>query len=145
LEAVAKAWVAVRRRRDKWTAGYVREVENSLANHLAGLNDLPVSEISAAITAPYLSRVERAAPEMERKVRQRLRAILDYAVKQRLIPGNPLPNVRRRRLERRNYEPSSRARALARSCAPRRRRMSATPPSRAGRWRSSIALRWISH
>jgi len=101
--AVAKAWVAVRRRQDRWTAGYVREVENSLANHLEPLNGLPVSTITAAMAAPLLSKVERAAPDMERKVRQRLRAILDYAVMQGLIVGNPIPNVRRRRLERAHY------------------------------------------
>jgi hypothetical protein len=30
FEAVAAAWVAVRKKRDGWTAGYVREVENSI-------------------------------------------------------------------------------------------------------------------
>lgn len=103
FEAVAKAWVAVRKRADKWTANYVREVENSLAKHLEKLNALPVSSITAAIAAPYLSKLERSAPDMERKVRQRLRAILDYAVMQGLIAGNPLPNIRRRRLERTHF------------------------------------------
>jgi integrase len=103
FEAIAKAWVAARRRQDKWTEGYVREVENSLANHLEQLNGLPVSAITAAIAAPLLSKIERSAPDMERKVRQRLRAILDYAVMQGLIVGNPIPNVRRRRLDRAHY------------------------------------------
>jgi hypothetical protein len=103
FEAVAKAWVAARRRQDRWTDGYVREVENSLAKHLEALNALPLTTITAAIAAPLLTKLERAAPDMERKVRQRLRAILDYAVMQGLIVGNPIPNVRRRRLDRKNY------------------------------------------
>lgn len=103
FESLAKAWVAVRTKRDRWTEGYVHEVENSLANHLAALSALPVTEITAPIAAPLLSKIERAAPDMERKVRQRLRSILDYAVEQGLIVGNPLPFVRRRRLERTNY------------------------------------------
>jgi integrase len=101
--SVAKAWTAVRRRQDKWTDGYVREVENSLVNHLGELDALPVSAITAAIAAPMLAKIERSAPDMERKVRQRLRAILDYAVMQGLIIGNPIPNVRRRRLDRAHY------------------------------------------
>jgi integrase len=103
FESVSEAWIAARTRQDRWTAGYVREVENSLANHLSKLNTLPVSAITAAIAAPLLAKVERSAPDMERKVRQRLRAIFDYAVMQGLIVGNPLPNVRRRRLDRTHY------------------------------------------
>lgn len=98
--AVAVRWVTVRARRDQWTANYAREVRNSLANHLAKLNALPVTEIRAALCSPLLARVERAAPDMERKVRQRLRAILDYAVEEGLLELNPLPAVRRRHLER---------------------------------------------
>jgi len=103
FEVIAKAWVAIRTRRDRWTAGYVREVENSLANHLEPLNLLPIGEISAAIAAPLLRKVERSAPDMERKVRQRLRAVLDYAVEQGVIAGNPIPNVRRKRLDRAHF------------------------------------------
>jgi integrase len=40
---------------------------------------------------------------MERKVRQRLRGILDYAIELGLLQGNPLPTIRRRRLERKHF------------------------------------------
>lgn len=103
FESVSKAWVAVRTRRDRWSARYVVEVENSISNHLGRLKLLPVTEITAALCAPLLAKVERNAPDMERKVRQRLRAILDYAIELGLLQGNPLPNVRRRRLERKHF------------------------------------------
>jgi hypothetical protein len=52
---------------------------------------LPVAEITAAIASPPLRKIERAAPDMAKKVRQRLRSIFDYAVEGGLIVGNPLP------------------------------------------------------
>jgi integrase len=100
---LAKSWLKVRARRDRWTPGYVREATNSIENHLSDLNGLPVSKITAALCAPMLAKVERSAPDMERKVRQRLRAIFDYAVELGLTTGNPIPSVRRRRLERRHF------------------------------------------
>lgn len=103
FESVANAWVAVRARRDRWTSRYVVEVQNSIKNHLDPLRLLPVAEITAAMCAPLLAKVERSAPDMERKVRQRLRAILDHAIELGLLRGNPLPSVRRRRLERKHF------------------------------------------
>ena len=92
---VAAAWVAYESRREKWSVTYREEVERSLANHLSALEDLPVSEIVATITAPLLAKVERNSPLMEEKVARRLHAIMDYAVTTGAIVANPLPRRRR--------------------------------------------------
>ena len=81
----------------KWTPDYHEEVAASLTNHLSALEPLPVAEITAAMAAPHLRRVERTAPDMAKKVRQRLRSILDYAVEDGVIVGNPVPAPRRRK------------------------------------------------
>src|SRR5262249_13289853 len=82
---------------------YREEVESSLRNHLSGIDALPIGAITAKLSAPFLRKVERAAPDMARKVRQRLRAILDHAVEEGLIHGNPLPAVRRRKTSERTH------------------------------------------
>ncbi len=97
FEAVAAKWVRREARRNEWTDDYVREVESSLANHLSALNPLPIIEISAKIAAPHLNKCEHSAPDMAKKVRQRLRAVMDYAVEEGLIASNPIPAPRRRR------------------------------------------------
>ena len=94
---VAADWVKSEARRAKWTPEYKDEVAASLSNHLATLDGLPISEITAAIASPPLRKLERAAPDMAKKVRQRLRSIFDYAVEGGLIVGNPLPAPRRRK------------------------------------------------
>ena len=97
-------WIQREARRMQWTADYREEVTASLDNHLADLDPLPISKITAAIAVPLLLKVERSAPHMVEKVRRRLRAILDDAVEQGIIPINPLPAVRRRKkLERKHY------------------------------------------
>jgi hypothetical protein len=93
---LASDWIAIEARRAKWTADYRQEVTASLRNHLSGLNALPVAAITAKLAAPALRKVERSAPDMATKVLQRLRAILDHAVEEGLIHGNPLPASRRR-------------------------------------------------
>jgi integrase len=97
FDAVAADWLKSEARRAKWTQDYRNEVAASLTNHLSELNPLPVAEITAAIAAPHLRRIERAAPDMAKKVRQRLRSILDYAVEDGVIAGNPIPAPRRRK------------------------------------------------
>lgn len=92
----APAWATREARRAHWSEGYSEEVRASLRNHLGSLDRLPVSSISAAVVAPVLQAMEASAPHMVEKVRRRLRAILDDAVEQGLIPGNPLPTPRRR-------------------------------------------------
>lgn len=94
---VAADWVKSEARRAKWTPDYREEVAASLQNHLSDLDALPVAEITAAMASPYLRKVERKAPDMAKKVRQRLRSIFDYAVEGGLIVGNPLPAPRRRK------------------------------------------------
>ena len=91
----AEAWVETENRRAQWTPDYREEVAASIKNHLSDLALLPVAEITAAIAAPVLRRRERRAPDMAKKVRQRLRGILDQAVEDGLIPYNPLPASRR--------------------------------------------------
>ncbi len=95
--AVAAAWSKSEAKRAKWTPTYHDEVEASLRNHLSALDPLPLAELTAAIAAPHLRKAERSAPDMAKKVRQRLRAILDFAVEDGVIGGNPIPAPRRRK------------------------------------------------
>jgi hypothetical protein len=86
--SVAADWVKSEARRSKWTPNYKDEVAASLTNHLSALDALPVGEITAAIASPHLRKIERTAPDMAKKVRQRLRSIFDYGVEGGLIVGN---------------------------------------------------------
>ncbi len=95
--ALAADWVKSEARRANWTPDYREEVAASLRNHLSALDGLPVNEITAAIASPSLRKLERNAPDMAKKVRQRLRSIFDYAVEGGLIVGNPIPAPRRRK------------------------------------------------
>jgi integrase len=95
FKSVADAWLAYEARASHWTPGHRVQAASSLENHLAGLNELPMTAITAAVASPLLRSVERSAPAMASKIRQRLRAILDYAVEGGIISGNPLPAPRR--------------------------------------------------
>ena len=88
-------WLKREARRAKWTDDYRQEVKASLDNHLSALAALPVAEITTAIAAKPIRKVEDSAPDMATKVRQRLRSIMDYAAEQGLIPINPIPAARR--------------------------------------------------
>lgn len=100
----AEAWTSREARRAGWTTDYTEEVRASIRNHLSVLDALPLVRIDAAIAAPVLLGIELRTPHMLEKVRRRLRAILDDAVEQGILPANPLPVGRRRkRLERRHY------------------------------------------
>jgi len=92
---LAADWLKREARRAKWTADYQQEVKASLDNHLSSLGTLPVAEITTAIAAKPIRKVEDSAPDMATKVRQRLRSIMDYAAEQGLIPVNPIPAARR--------------------------------------------------
>lgn len=94
---VAADWLKREARLQSWTPDYREEVAASLKNHLSTLDTLPIGEISAAIASPAIRKLERNAPDMAKKVRQRLRSIFDYAVEGGLIVGNPLPAPRRRK------------------------------------------------
>ena len=92
---LAASWIKSESRRRGWTPDYRDEVAASLKNHLRVLDDVPIAAISAAVAATPLRRAEAVAPDMAQKVRQRLRAILDMAVEDGLIAGNPIPASRR--------------------------------------------------
>ncbi len=94
---LAADWIKSEAKRSGWTANYKAEVTASLANHLSALDPLPVAAITAAMAAPHLRKIERAAPDMAKKVRQRLRSIFDYAVEDGLLTLNPIPAPRRRK------------------------------------------------
>lgn len=100
---VAAAWSKNEAKRAAWTPDYVQEVDASIRNHLSALDALPMIEITAPIAAPILRRAERKAPDMATKVRQRLRAIFDYAVEDGVVPLNPIPAARRAKAERKHY------------------------------------------
>ncbi|MFO1311569.1 MAG: tyrosine-type recombinase/integrase [Burkholderiales bacterium] len=100
---VAADWMAVERREAGWSDDYAEEVRASLRNHLSELDPLPVNEITAPIAARLIADVEAKAPDMARKVRRRLHAVLDFAVERAWITGNPLPVPRRRKRERKHY------------------------------------------
>jgi integrase len=95
--AVSGDWLKSEARCAGWTPDYREEVAASMRNHLSALDPLPVAEITAAIAAPTFRKMERNTPDMAKKVRQRLRAIFDYAVEGGLIVGNPIPAPRRRK------------------------------------------------
>ncbi len=97
FESVAEKWAKREARRNEWTPDYVDEVSASLANHLSALNPLPITEVTAKLAAPHLNKTEHATPDMAKKVRQRLRSIMDHAVEQGLISVNPIPAPRRRK------------------------------------------------
>ena len=101
--AVAADWVEQEARRMRWTLDYKLEVASSLRNHLRELDPLPVTEITAAVAAPILRRIDRRAPDMAVKVRRRLRTILDHAVEEGLLPSNPLPVGRRTKVVERRH------------------------------------------
>jgi integrase len=95
FKSVAADWVEDEARRRAWSAGHKGKVSESLDNHLSRLAPLPVTAITALICSPELRKIEATAPEAARKVRQRLRSILDSAVERGFIPSNPLPATRR--------------------------------------------------
>lgn len=106
FEATAAEWVKVEARRARWTPDYKAEVTSSLKNHVAKLNPLPVTEITPALISPIMRRADRVAPDMAKKVRQRLRAILDHAAEHGIIAVNPIPPARRRAQVERKHLPA---------------------------------------
>jgi len=102
FEKVKGAWLNDEARRQKWSADYREEVEASLRNHLNKLDALPIGQVNARVVAPILRAVQTSAPLMLDKVHRRLRGIMDYAVEEGLIGGNPIPK-RRARVERRHF------------------------------------------
>jgi integrase len=104
FDVVAKRYVEREARRQKWTSAYRAQVTATIRNHLSELNSLPIRSVIAPITSPLLEEVEARVPMMFDKGRRNLYAIMDYAVEQGLIVGNPLPAIRRGRgIPRRHY------------------------------------------
>ena len=91
FEVTTAEWLKVESKRARWSTDYKGEVEASIKNHLGKLNGLPVPELTSAIASPILRRAERLAPDMAKRVRQRLRAILDHAAEDGIITMNPIP------------------------------------------------------
>lgn len=106
LRSVAEDWQKVERRRVPWKPGHAAAVRSSIDRHLASLLDLPVVKVDARLAAAAMKPLLKASPDMAEKVRQRLRAVLDYAVEQGLISFNPLPNARRRKAGERKHLPA---------------------------------------
>jgi integrase len=95
FDAVAREWIDAEAKRSGWTPGHQSRVESSLRTHLSGLNGVPVTQITAPLVAPLLNKLESTLPDMAARIRQRLRVILDYAIEQGIITGNPIPARRR--------------------------------------------------
>ncbi|MCC6195766.1 MAG: tyrosine-type recombinase/integrase, partial [Burkholderiales bacterium] len=105
FRAMADSWM--RRRRDPaWSPTHREQVQASVDNHLDALYPLPVTEITAALVAPILARVERRAPLMFEKVRARLHRILDHAVTRGALERNPLPKPEPERRRNRRHFPA---------------------------------------
>lgn len=95
FKAVAAAWVEDTARNKKWSADHRGKVVASLGNHLSALDSLPVTSITALICDKHLRKVEQSAPDIGKKVFQRLRAILTSAKVRGLISANPLQDIHR--------------------------------------------------
>ncbi len=102
FEVVSKDWLKDEARRQRWTSKYQLEVVASLKKHLSNLDPLAMSSINAPIVSPILRRMERESPAMLEKVHRRLHGIMDYAVEQGVIAGNPLSR-RRARIDRKHF------------------------------------------
>jgi integrase len=95
FKVVAQDWVRDTARDRAWSQDHQEKVAASLSNHLSKLDPLPVTAITALICDPELRKVEATAPDIARKLHQRLRSILDYAVGRGFLDRNPLPATRR--------------------------------------------------
>jgi integrase len=104
FKGFAEHWVSHEARRARWTPDYRRDVEQSIARHLEPLHGLPLVKVTAPAAVAVLRGVERKAPMMAEKVRRRLRGILDFAVEEGLLSGNPFPARRRGpKIERKHF------------------------------------------
>jgi integrase len=104
FKGFAAHWVAHDAKRQGWSPGYKVEVEQSIAGHLEPLHRTLLTQITAPLAVSVLRTVEDKAPMMAEKVRRRLRAILDFAVEEGLLQGNPLPARRKGpKLNRRHF------------------------------------------
>ena len=104
FRVVAESWRKHEARRMQWTPDYAQEVKRSIDNHLADLLPMHVAKIDVRTIADVLRPVESKRVSMGKKVRQRVRAILDHAVGEGLIMMNPTPATRRGKAgAKRNY------------------------------------------
>lgn len=102
----AEAWLESEARRMRWTPNYLRKTAGTLHRHLDAFNDLPIGSITAVAVAPTLRALDITAPATANKVRGMLRAILNDAVEDGVIPFNPLPAARRKNSVERKHHPA---------------------------------------
>lgn len=94
FEVVAAQWVEKKRR--KWTAGHIEQTRQSLADYvLPKIGKRAIASITAQDVTAVLDPLERARKlETLRRVRQRVSAVLSFAVQIGLRPDNPVVALR---------------------------------------------------
>lgn len=114
FKSLAEKWVEIESRRQQWTDNHKDQVQRSLGlvdtpkggsgSHIRQkLHSFAVTKIRAAHVTDALEAVERVAPFMVEKIESRIRAVLDYAVIKCNLELNPLPAIRAKKVQRRNY------------------------------------------
>jgi integrase len=94
---VRDEWIPREAKAARWSPGYRAQVEASLKNNLAELDEVPLGQFTAKLVSPHLAKIEERAPDMHVKVRRLLHSILNDAQERGIIPVNPLPVPRRRK------------------------------------------------
>lgn len=103
FEVLARQWHEQAAVDLAWTPNHTGQVLRSLERHVfPELGALPLREITAGHIAKVL-RDMRDAPDMLGKVRQRIRAVFDFAVAEGLLTANPTPPAIRTRREERHF------------------------------------------
>jgi integrase len=94
FEAVAREWVAAQRSR--WTPGHAEQVLKSLVNDaFPDLGNLPVAELTAPAVLDAIRKIEkRGSLEVAGRVKQRISAVLRYAVATGRATSDPTRDLR---------------------------------------------------
>ena len=98
FRAIAGKWLKEAARSKEWSPDYCDEATRSLELHVyPTMGSLPIGDLTPAMIAMALDPVERRAPDQGRKVRQRLRAIFNFALTKGIVAGNPVvPGIGRK-------------------------------------------------
>lgn len=93
LKLVADRWFEVKSA--KISAGYAKDLYNSLDNHIfPKLGRTPLHKITAPATIEVLQPLKAQGKlEMVKRICQRLNMIMDYAVNTGVVPSNPLHGI----------------------------------------------------